>query len=128
LAIARHPEPRVVGPRSESATPLEGNWGGEHIGLTISDRGAAVDYGCAGGSIDEPFRIDSAGRFDLAGAWWFTPPVLPIGWVPDKRPARYTGVVRGPSMTLTVTRLDTNEVVGRFSLTRNALARILRCL
>jgi hypothetical protein len=119
--------PRVVSPHNGPGLDLQGVWGGDHIGLTITGSGAAVEYDCAGGSIDEAFRIDPLGRFTLAGTWWFTPPVIQIGWQPDKRPARYSGIVVGNRMTLTVTRLDDHEAA-TFQLTRDTIARILRCL
>ena len=50
------------------------------------------------------------------------------GEVADVHPAEYTGEVRGNRMTLTVRETDSGTVVGTFTLTRGANARIVRCL
>lgn len=123
----RQSAPRVVPMRVGTAPVVQGLWGGQDIGITILTSGASVDYDCAAGSIDAPFVTDASGRFDLAGAWWFTPPVLPENWQADKRPARYSGVIDGDTMTLTVTRLDDGTTSG-FKLIRNAVPRVLHCL
>jgi hypothetical protein len=58
---------------------------------------------------------------------WFTPPVVFENWQPDKRPARYSGIIDGDRMTLTVTRLE-DGIAAHFTLVRNAAPRLLRCL
>ncbi|MGH9366274.1 MAG: hypothetical protein ACRD3M_01210, partial [Thermoanaerobaculia bacterium] len=93
-----------------------------------SPAGAEVEFDCAAGSVDEPFLVDPSGRFDLLGTWWFTPPVVFEGWEPEKRPARYSGLVRGRTMTLTVLRLDDSQPLGSFTLVLDQTPRILRCL
>jgi hypothetical protein len=119
--------PRVVRARAGSDPALQGVWGGEHIGLTITSGGAGVEYDCAAGSIDQAFQPDASGRFDFGGTWWFTPPVVFEDWQPDKKPARYSGVVQGKTMTLTLTRMDDGTTV-HFTLVQNTIPRILRCL
>lgn len=37
---------------------LTGIWGGQHIGLTISDTGANLAYDCAHGTIDGQIHLD----------------------------------------------------------------------
>lgn len=124
----RRPAARVVAPRP-STLPLEaGAWGGDHVGLTIANGAAAIEFDCAAGSIDGPFLTDAAGRFALIGSWWFTPPVLPEGWQPDKHPARYSGVVENGVMTLTVTLLDGSRFLGSFRLAFDETPRIVRCV
>ena len=123
----RRPATRALAARGGTPPALQGVWGGNDIGLTVTVSGASVEYDCAAGSIDAPLVPDAAGRFDLPGTTWFTPPVLFIGWQPDKRPARYSGIVLGNTMTLTVTRLEDDQIA-RFQLIRRAIPRLLRCL
>jgi hypothetical protein len=123
------PGTRVVAPRSEARTVSLGAWGGDHVGLLLTGTGGTLDYDCAHGTIDQPFVIDSAGRFQLAGTH-----TREHGG-PIRRDeksqahlARYTGAVHRDSMTLTVTLTDSNEVLGTFTLTRGRMARIVKCL
>ena len=124
----RRPAPRVLTPRASDLLQVHGAWGGDHVGLTITNDAVAIEFDCAGGSIHGPFLTDSAGRFALDGSWWFTPPVLPEGWQPEKHPARYSGVVEDGIMTLTVYRLDDGQFLGIFHLAFNQPPRIVRCV
>ena len=83
-------------------TDLRGGWGGEHIGLTITDSGSSFLFDCASGTIPGPFTLDAQGHFNLRGT--YTPgaggpePIDP----PPAQAATYSGRVSGRSMTLTV--------------------------
>jgi hypothetical protein len=128
VARPRRPATRVVAPRPSATRQLQGRWGGDDVGLTIANNAVAIEFDCAAGSIDGPFITDSSGRFALVGSWWFTPPVVFEGWQPEKRPARYSGVVEADTMMLTVILLDDNQFPGSFTLALNQTPRILRCL
>ncbi|MBD0370067.1 MAG: hypothetical protein ICV60_04480 [Pyrinomonadaceae bacterium] len=101
-----------------------GIWGGEHIRLQITDKGAKVEFDCAHGTIDAPVVLNSKGRFDVGG-----------GFVPERsrreeannRPARYAGEVDDDTMTLTVTLTDSSEKVGPFTLNRGSQGRLFKC-
>ena len=93
----------TMGCSAPPVTNLRGEWGGEHISLTITDAGSSLEFDCAVGAIPGPFTVDAQGRFDLSGT--FTPgtggpePITP-------RPAQnatYAGRASGRSMTLTLT-------------------------
>ncbi|HTD53109.1 MAG TPA: hypothetical protein VK780_08790 [Thermoanaerobaculia bacterium] len=124
---SKNPATRAIDSRGGALPSLQGVWGGDRIGLTITAYGAAVEYDCAAGSIDQVFAPDASGHFDLIGSWWFTPPVLSQDWVPDKRPARYIGVLEGKTITLTVIRLDDGSTLS-YRLAQDAVPRILHCL
>jgi len=113
---------RVVPPRASASSRLEGAWGGDGVGLTISSDDVAIEFDCAAGSIDGPFLTDAEGRFVLIGSWWFTPPVIFDGWLPEKRRARYSGVVENGTMSLKVVLLDDNQFLGAFMLAFRHLA------
>ena len=46
-------------------------WGGDHIEMQVTDRGATIEFDCAHGTIDTAIAPDAAGRFEIAGT--FTP-------------------------------------------------------
>jgi hypothetical protein len=105
-----------------------GTWGGEHIGLEVSDEGGRVEYDCAHGTIDEQLVTDARGGFELRGTH-----VRERGGPvrkdePEERhPAVYKGQIEGDTMTLAVTESDTGESVGTFTLTLGRRPRITKC-
>jgi hypothetical protein len=110
----------------DSKTVATGTWGGEHLVLEVSDKGAEAEFDCAHGQITEPIALDQRGDFDAAGT--FTPehggPVR-RGEVPPAAPARYSGHVDGDTMTLKVFR--DKEEVGTFTLTRGNRPLLMKC-
>ena len=104
-----------------------GTWGGDHIRLEVTDRGAQADFDCAHGSIDEPVTLDGDGRFDAKGSY------APEGPGPQRedgqgRPVRYAGRVQGSTMTVTISIVESGETVGPFTLTRGKTPKITKCL
>ena len=104
-------------------------WGGEHIGLTISDVGGALEYDCASGTIDQRIAAATDGNFTAIGTHTrgHGGPIMQ-GEVPDRHPARYDGWTDGETMTLTVTLTDTGDKLGDFVLIRGQSPRVFRCL
>ncbi|HEV8610585.1 MAG TPA: hypothetical protein VGS98_11035 [Thermoanaerobaculia bacterium] len=126
----QRPGTRVVAPRPSAANRVAfGVWGGDHVNLVVTDTGGALEYDCAHGTIDQPFVVDSSGRFDLAGTHTreHGGPIR-SDEKPDKHPARYTGTTDGQTMPLTVTLTDSTVPVGTFTLTRGQIGRIVKCL
>lgn len=105
-----------------------GNWGGQHIQLSVANGSATIEFDCANGKIDGPLRLNSRGRFDLRGTH-----VREHGGPvrSDEEPtgaaARYTGWTDGKTMKLTVTLVNTNTVIGTFELTRGSEGRVFKC-
>jgi hypothetical protein len=110
-------------------TVLTGNWGGQHLGLMASAAGADLEYDCAAGKIAEPIRPDESGRFSVVGEHYpgHGGPIR-LGEEQVKRPARYAGMVRGDTLTLTVTLSDTNEILGSFTLVLGRSPHVFKCL
>lgn len=107
----------------------EGSWGGEHIGLEVTTKGASVDYDCAHGAVDQPMTLDKNGRFDVKGTHIRERPgPVREGDETASRPARYEGRTDGRTMTLTVTLTDTGERFGSYSLTYKQARRVTKCL
>jgi len=109
--------------------PVTGEWGGEHVGLTLDSTGGRLEYDCAAGTIAEPVIPATDGRFAATGT--HTPGMGGpdrIDYVPPSYPARYTGTVRGDTMTLRVAVPSRDLTLGPFRLRRDTEPRILRCL
>ncbi|MDQ3754567.1 MAG: hypothetical protein M3371_07545 [Acidobacteriota bacterium] len=116
-----------------------GMWGGPHVRMEITERGAQIEFDCAHGAIEQPLALDGKGRFDVKGEYVIehggperaggpelAGPPSPAGR--DARPARYTGSMTNGTLTLAVTLTDTQEKIGPFTLTRGAMPRLVKCL
>lgn len=114
---------------SNCQTEVIGLWGGEHIGMVVSDSSATLDYDCAHGTIDEPIIIDENGEFEVRGIHVFERggPIR-IDEVPDEHPALYKGHIEGSVMTLIVTLTDTEVEFGTFTLNLGANPNVYKCL
>ena len=106
----------------------KGNWGGEHINVTVNDDAASIEYDCAHGTIKGPLATDGNGNFKLEG----THSVERGG--PTRRddstsgrPAIYTGSIKGGVMTLTVRFAEGDETIGTFTLTHGKAGKIFKC-
>ena len=106
----------------------KGVWGGDHIRLQVTDKGAEIEYDCAHGTIDQPVVVNHAGRFDLKGKHIVEShgPIL-RDQAPAGRSAHYTGKITGETMTLIVTLTDKSEMVGTFTLTRGSEGNVMKC-
>lgn len=106
----------------------DGVWGGNHIQMTVENGQARIDFDCAGAVINGPFTMDRNGQFNFTGT--FTKgsggPIRKDS-MPKEKPARFTGQVRGNTMTLTVTVDDVPGANGKYILTRGRNGKIFRC-
>lgn len=107
--------------------PVTGDWGGDHIALSLTSAGGSVEYDCAHGGLFEPIRPDARGVFEAAGVH-----VREHGGPvrederPDSIPALYTGTVRGNRMTVRV--FAAADTLGPYQLERGTVPRVLKCL
>lgn len=107
----------AFGCSSLTAPEMVGEWGGNEASLTLTRSGGTVSYACGAGTIDSTWTLTAAGHFEATGEHFFGGgPVSVEGRTPH--PARYTGVVAGDSLTLTVTLLDLDDTLGPFHLVR----------
>lgn len=112
---------------------LRGSWGGQHIGLTLKDSDADVEFDCAEGTIFGPYSLKADGSFAWAGEFkrGMGGPVRVDKYEIQEEPppvrATYSGAVRGREMTLTVT-LEDGTIIGPFALERFKEPTIFRCL
>jgi hypothetical protein len=103
-----------------------GAWGGEHIVLEVSEKGADAEFDCAHGQVTQPITLDKHGDFDVAGT--FTPEHGgPVRRDENATPAsaRYSGHVDGDTMSLTITL--GKEKVGIFALIRGSRPKLTKC-
>ena len=103
-----------------------GAWGGPHINLEVGERSAKIEYDCASGVIEGPLVVDSEGRFNLRG----THAMQRGGPVredeePRRVPARYTGAIKGDTMTLTLKLSDSDEET--FTLAKGKRGELVKC-
>lgn len=107
---------------------VTGTWGGPHIQIDVTRNTASIEYDCANGTIAGPLTLNSRGQFTWRG-WHSREHGGPIRLdeKPDKRPAVYTGWVKGATMTLTVKLAGTGETLGTFTLSRGSRGRIFKC-
>jgi hypothetical protein len=121
---------------SGSGSPLQGKqeilragvWGGQHIRAEVSERGAEIEFDCARGTIPKQITLDSSHEFDISGT--FT--AEHGGPVRDDeantgRPARYKGSVEQQELTLTISDVNTKEVIGTFTLKFGNESRLMKC-
>lgn len=107
----------------------KGTWGGNHIAMEVTEEGAQIEYDCAHGTISEPLRIDSQGKFSAKGTHVRErggPQRL--GDEEKGEPVIYSGTTDGKTATVTVTSSGTDEVIGTFTLSLGKPSRIVKCL
>ena len=130
-SIATHYELRIAN-LSTSETRAKslpvGHWGGEHISIEVTGRGATVEYDCAHATIARRITIDRHGRFDVSGKQ-FSEHGGPVreGSESAGYPVRFKGEVNGKTMTLSVTNSLTKELIGSFTLVHGAQTRLMKC-
>lgn len=106
-----------------------GDWGGEHIGMVVSDTGATIEYDCATGRIVGSLRVSDNGSFSWSGMHYpgHGGPIR-IDEPPNEHQAIYTGTATTNRLVLTVSLPDTSQPPATFVLTRGGSARVFKCL
>lgn len=108
--------------------PVTGEWGGTHVGLSLTLAGGTLDYDCAAGTMIGPLMLHSDGTFIAEGTHTSGKggPEIEGEKMPSYR-VRYSGAVRGNRMSLQG-RLESGVLLGPFTLRRGAEPIIFRCL
>ena len=122
------PNPRPpTKPTTSAQRQLSGLWGGMHVTLETSERGASLEFDCANGTIREVIVLDSAGHFDVGGSYNREGPGPVRQGVQTDSSARYSGTVTGETMTLAVRLEGSAEPLLNLSLTRGKQGKIQKC-
>lgn len=83
-----------------------GTWGGDTSGVIVDATSTHVHIKCTLGDIPQRFAAASDGTFDVAGTYVLRAYPVLLG---PELPARFSGVIEGNRMTLTVTVDDTTQ-------------------
>ncbi|MBF6614472.1 MAG: hypothetical protein IVW55_15255 [Chloroflexi bacterium] len=118
----------IAGSGVNSSMLPAGTWGGEHIALTVTDKGATVEYDCAHGTISQPIMLDSNGQFDVVGTHVYESGVAG-GQDQVTHPARFTGTLNQGVLALHVTVTDQpNQPAGNYKLTLGKQPSLFKCM
>ena len=107
---------------------LPGEWGGSHVGLSLTSTGGTLEYDCAAGTMAVPVTVHPDGTFTAEGTHtpgWGGPEIQ--GQVMPTYRVRYSGKIRGDVMSLQG-RVENGVLLGPFELRRGAEAIIFRCV
>ena len=103
-------------------------WGGQHVQMQVTAKGATLDFDCASGEITEPVQADAFGNFTAVGT--FTRerggPVRKDA-ADNTAAAKYSGTISGDSMRLSITSGPDNAPVGEFVLSRGTTGHLVKC-
>ncbi len=119
---------KIVAPKKIMKTVQAETWGGEHVRIEFNDGEARVEFDCAHGTITDPLKTDSEGRFVLNGTYVREGPgPIRLNVPRVSQPARYSGTIKGEQMSLSVTLNNTSEDLGTFTLRRGSAGIIRKC-
>src|SRR5215468_6585298 len=104
----------------------KGDWGGEHVRLTVDEAGGSIEFDCAHGRLEEALVLDASGRFDVKGGLVGEGGPVQKDEAVNARRARCRGETDGQHMSLEVT-LESGESGGTFSLARGGRAKLVKC-
>ena len=106
-----------------------GQWGGEHVSLTVTPTGASLEFDCAHGTVDEAPQLDPQGQFNLRGVY-VREHGGPIrdGEPEDSHPAFYFGQLQGSSVMLSIRLTDGGTQIGPYVAELGEQPRLVKCL
>jgi hypothetical protein len=108
-----------------SRTVAEGAWGGPDVSLVVDTKGAAADFNCSHGRIEEPLVLQKDGSFRAQGYW--VREGGPQQEIEDRRPATYSGTSDGHKLALRVKVTDPPRDLGPFTLVLGEPAVLHKC-
>ena len=96
--------------------------------MSVTAKGATLEFDCAHGKIDQPIRRDARSRFAVRGTYEQEHGgAVRSGEVPNSQAALYTGTLTGNQMTVAVRLLDSDQQIGTFVVRRGEPARVFKC-
>ena len=104
-----------------------GNWGGDHAGMVVTDTGASIQFDCGSGRISQPLLLDARGNFDLPGVFYRGGGPVRIDSLATGVPARYTGHSTFNALSLTMA-LNDGSPPSSYILTWGGNPNVLKCL
>jgi hypothetical protein len=83
-----------------------GTWGGDSVGVIVTDSLTHVHVGCTYGDMPESIALDDDGRFTVDGSYVLRAYPIVIG---PSLPAQFSGRVSGRTLSLAIAVNDTVE-------------------
>jgi hypothetical protein len=116
-----------TGPAPVDSVVKSGQWGGQHIAMTVAASGTDIEFDCGKATVPGTIEIDRNGVFTATGTFLQERPgpTRPDG--PPQRPMRVSGTVKDDTMQVNVVLTDQNEDVGTFTLSFGGAARLIKC-
>ncbi len=99
----------------------EGIWGGEGARLDVASSEVRTYFDCAEGRIEGSVTFGTDGSFRVTGTY------IPGPVAREVVSARYDGRVDSDRMNLSVTLVDTEDVLGPFELVRGEAGNVVLC-
>jgi hypothetical protein len=110
-----------------TAPVATGRWGGNGAVLQLGESGGWVELDCANGNVNPQWAIGNDGHFTAAGDLAFEGG--PSGGQGSVRhPTNYAGTVHGSSFVLTMHLTDLDLDLGPFTMMRDSVARLVKCV
>ena len=108
--------------------PAGTTWGGEHIRLQVTDKGAELEFDCASGTIIKPLATNAQGNFSLKGTFTREHPGPVMRDNPNTAAtATYSGTIQGDAMHVSITSAAQNDGMGEYVLVRGQQGRVMKC-
>ncbi len=110
-----------------SVDPLAvGDWGGDHVLVSVSSASVAFEFDCAHGMTDTAITIDGRGHFRAPGL--LVTEGGPVRQLPEAGAAVvYEGDRQGRRLDFTLTLSDASQPIGEFSAVLGAAPRLFKC-
>jgi hypothetical protein len=126
------PPSSAMGARSTAPAPVDsvvksGQWGGQHIAMTVATAGTDVELDCGKATVAGAIDTDRDGAFTATGTFLQERPGPTTRDGPPQRPMRLSGTVKGDDMQVKVVLTDRDEEVGTFTLSLGGAARLIKC-
>jgi len=112
---------------TQTAPVKSGQWGGQHIAMTVAASQTDVEFDCGKATVTGPIDADADGVFTATGTFLPERPGPSTPDPPASRPIRLSGTVKGDQMQVKIVLTDKNEDVGEFSLTLGGDSRLVKC-
>ena len=115
----------AVGACAAASVDPVGEWGGDHISLSVGASESKLEFDCAYGRIAGPFVFAPDGSFALSGVL-----VVEHGGPvradekPREQPVRYAGHIRGKRMRLQIE----GAPLGVYTLEKFRTPQLMKCL
>ncbi len=115
-------------PPPGAPTPLQtGRWGNEGVTMDVSADSAFLEFDCAHANIPVAL-VAHGGQVDVEGTFVQEHGGPVVDDNDNPQPARFTGTLKGDTLTLTITYTADNSTVGTFTLIYGNEGRLRKCL